>query len=197
MKPRCGARLSRGRGICRQPRVKGRNRCWAHGGHTISRLWPVTGRKYEWAGRARKQAIMRALGLPWYGGRNKTKVSLSMAEKAIAITTEILERLPVPRDVPDSEKGDLEIFGEGVRASVVLLRDTVQLGQRLMLDEHGNKLESVAMMHPQDLKLLGMAQITALGLTKQGFKVADRAQRNDIIGKLIAAIEAEKAIKGE
>ncbi len=67
------------------------------------------------------------------------------------------------------------------------------MGQRIMLDENGNQLASVAEMDPQNLKFLGMAQITALGVTKQGFKAADRQQRNDIIGKLLRAIEAEKA----
>lgn len=152
----------------------------------------ATGRKYEWEGRDRKQAVMRALGLPWYGGRRKTTPRLSMAEKAIKIMDEEIELLPVPRDVPDSEKGDIEIFSEGLRASVVLLRDVVRLGQRLIVDAEGNPLDTVAEMHPQDLKALGMASITALGVTKQGFKAADRQQRNDLIGKLLAAIAAEK-----
>jgi hypothetical protein len=116
-----------------------------------------------------------------------------MADKAIAIIDETLVLLPAPRNVPDSEKGDLEIFGEGVRASVILLRDTVRLGQALLVDAEGKALTTVADMHPQDLKVLGMAQITALGVTKQGFKAADRKQRNDIIGTLLAAIAAEKA----
>jgi hypothetical protein len=135
---------------------------------------------------------MRALGLPWYGGRRKQKVTLTMAEKAIAILDEELALLPEPRNVPDEQKGDLEIFGEAVRGSVLLLRDTVRLGHGVMFDAKGKRLTSVADMHPQDLKMLGMANIVALGVTKLGFKVADRQQRNDIIGKLIAAIAAEQ-----
>ncbi len=191
--PRCGARLvPRSRGLCRMYRVKGRNRCWFHGGKTLFGL-KRQGRKDQWAGRARKQAVMKALGLPWYGGRRKTKAELKMADKAIAILDEELALLPLPRDVPDSEKGDIEIFSEGLRASVILLRDTVRLGQSLIVDAKGNPLTTVAEMHPQDLKALGMASITALGVTKQGFKNADRHQRHNLIAKLLAAIAAEKA----
>jgi hypothetical protein len=166
-----------------------------HGGKTIfGRPNPAAcTHEAKWAGRARKQAIMRAMGLPWYGGAPKRRATLTMADKAIRIIDEEIALLPAPRDVPDSEKGDLEIFGEGVRASVVLLRDTVKLGQALLIAADGKALTSVKDMHPQDLKLLGMAQITALGITKQGFKAADRQQRNDIITKLLAAIAAEKA----
>ena len=75
---------------------------------------------------------------------------------------------------------------------LLLARDTVELGRSLLVVD-GQRLTSVAEMHPQDLKLLGMSQITALGLVKLGLKAADTGARNDIIGKLIAAIEAEKA----
>ncbi len=200
---RCGARNANTGRPCRywalkKPTARGKRRCKFHGGMSISRTWNTTGRKYQWAGSLRKQALLRALGLPWYGGAPKKKVTLTMAEKAIQVLDEVVDQLPAPRDVPDSEKGDLEIFGEGVRASCILLRDTVYLGQRVMLDpETGERLTSVAAMHPQDLKLLGMAQITALGVTKQGFKAADRAQRNDIIGQLLAQIAAEQKAGGK
>jgi hypothetical protein len=194
----CGARKRTG-GRCRHPVMPGRNSCWTHGPRTGNHNHPafIATRDApwgpaQWRGRSRQQAVMRALGLPWYGGRRKQKVTLTMAEKAIAILDEELALLPEPRDVPDEQKGDLEIFGEAVRASCLLMRNTVLMGNGVMFDAEGRLLSSVAEMHPQDLKLLGMANITALGVAKQGFKVADRQQRNDIIGKLIAAIAAEQ-----
>ncbi len=193
---RCGARTRFGT-RCRQYRAAGRKRCRRHGGLSTGARQPL-----GWPRRAHEQhmvrhGILRALGLPWYGGAPKKKVTLSMAEKAIVALDEVVELMPAPRDAPDDQKGDLEIFGEGVRASCILLRDTVYLGLRVMRDGEGNELSSVAEMHPQDLKLLGMAQITALGVTKQGFKAADRAQRNDIIGQLLAQIAAEQKAGGK
>jgi len=195
---RCGARLRNKPGrFCRcwangpAPLRGGERRCRLHTGQANHH---PTGRKYQWQGRNKKQAVLRELGLPWYGGRRKSEVTLTGARKAIAIMDDILEQLPVPRtDVPDSQKGDIEIFSEGVRASCILLRNAVLLGDRLMRDEKGELLNSVKDMHPQDLKMLGMAQITALGITKQGFKAVDRAKRTDMIGKLLDAIAAERA----
>ena len=198
--PICGAHLNKRPGICRKHAMKGRRRCWNHGGRLNRHnhaAWRATqhapwGEAQRGPVRAR-QAVMRALGLPWYGGRPKLKVSLNMADQAVAILEADLQLLPTPRDVPDDQKGDFEILGEAARASVILLRDTVKLGQRLMLDDKGRPIESVKDMDPKDLKYLSIASITALGVTKQGFKAADRQQRNDIIGKLLRAIEAEKA----
>lgn len=189
----CGAKLRKRPGFCRGAPMKGKRRCRIHGGHNRAPYNPRGWQPATHQARDKKQAVLRALGLPWYGGAPKRKVTLSMAQKAIKILDETLAVLPAPRDVPDSEKGDVEIFSEGVRASCILLRDTVRLGQRLMLDEEGNQLESVAQMAPQNLKFLGMAQITALGVTKQGWKAADRQARNDIIGNLLAAMAAEEA----
>lgn len=106
-----------------------------------------------------------------------------MADKAIALANDILELLPTPRNVPDDEKGSAELLGEGVRNGLLLNRDTVILGRELL----GRDGENV------NLKFLSAANITALGLVKLGLKAADTGSRNDIIGKLIAAIEAEKA----
>jgi hypothetical protein len=193
----CGAKRRGHAGFCRRAAMKGRRRCMMHGGrlnrhsHAAWRAHAPWG-EAQWGPRRKRQAVMRALGLPWYGGKPKQRVTLNMAEKAIAIMDEELSLLPLPRDVPDDQKGDLEIFGEAVRASVVLLRETVCLGQRLMFDAEGKPIESVAAMDPQNLKYLSMAQICAMGVTKQGFKAADRQQRNDIIGKLLAAVKAEQ-----
>jgi hypothetical protein len=193
----CGAKLQNRPGFCRGLPLRGKRRCRLHGGKGGAPYNPRGWQPGAHRGRDKKQAVLRALGLPWYGGAPKQKVTLSMAEKAIRILDETVALLPEPRDVPDAEKGDVEIFAEGVRASCILLRDTVRLGQRLMRDEEGNAIESVAQMHPQNLKFLGMAQITALGVTKQGWKAADRSQRNVIIGNLLAAIAAEKAEGGK
>ncbi len=106
-----------------------------------------------------------------------------MADAAITLANDILEMLPAPRDVPDDQKGSAELLGEGVRNGLLLNRDTVLLG-REMLARDGEFI---------NLKLLSAANITALGLVKLGLKAADTGSRNDIIGKLIAAIEAEKA----
>ncbi len=110
-----------------------------------------------------------------------------MADTAITLANDILELLPTPRvDVPDEQKGSAELLGEGVRYGLLLNRDTVQLG-RDMLARDGEFV---------NLKLLSAANITALGLVKLGLKAADTGSRNDIIGKLIAAIDAEKSAKG-
>ena len=167
---------------CQRWPLAGKTRCARHGGRGNSRAHKLNGRQYQWKARAAKQALMRALGLPWYGGAPKTKASLDMADKAIAIANEVLERLPVPRDVPDDEKGNVELLGEGVRSGLLLLRDTVELG-REELKRGRDRI---------NFKLLGQANLSALGTVKLGLKAADTGHRNDIIGKLLAAIEAEK-----
>jgi hypothetical protein len=194
----CGARKRSG-GRCRHPVMPGRNSCWTHGprtGNHTHPAWIATQHApwgpTQWRGRSRRQAVMRALGLPWYGGRRKQKAVLNMAEKAVALANDILELLPAPRDVPDDQKGAAELLGEGVRSGLLLSRDTIQLGQSLLLDADGNKLTTLANMHPQDLKFLSLASIAALGTVKLGLKAADTGRRNDIIGKLIAAIAAEQ-----
>ncbi len=183
---RCGARLRwdrRGQ-FCRRwatqhvPK-RGKRRCRLHLGQANHH---PTGRQYQWKARAAKQAVMKALGLPWYGGSPKRKATLNMADKAIAIANDILETLPIPRDVPDDQKGNVELLGEGVRAGLLLLRDTVKLGQAELLLGRENI----------NFKLLGQANLSALGTVKLGLKAADTGSRHDIIGKLLAAIEAEK-----
>ena len=189
----CGARL-RGRGkggaFCRRHAVKGRRRCIKHGGDP--RKWNHAAFREggakpwgeaQWRPLYRMQAIRKSLGLPWYGGRPKTKATFTMADRAISVANEILELLPEPRDVPDSEKGSAELLGEGVRNGLLLTRDTVLLGRDLLARDG----EFV------NLKFLGAANVTALGLVKLGLKASETGSRNDIIGKLIAAIEAEKA----
>ena len=185
---RCGARLHnrlrREQGLrCRRRPMLGKKRCRWHGGLGNCANHHPTGRQYQWKARAAKQALMRALGLPWYGGAPKRTATLTMADKAIALANDILEQLPTPRDVPDDEKGNVELLGEGVRAGLLLLRDTVKLGQAELLLGRENI----------NFKLLGQANLSALGTVKLGLKAADTGRRNDVIGKLLAAIEAEKA----
>lgn len=197
MQIRCGAKLRGKPGYCRawaMTTVRGKRRCRIHGGTSTRNLRINPWGKPQWEARARKQALMRALGLPWYGGAPKRKATLRMADKAIAVANEILEMLPVPRNVPDEQKGSVELLGEGVRNGLLLTRDTVILGRDALAAYHAAPADEKRL----DLKLLGTANITALGLIKLGLKAADTGKRNDIISKLFAAMEAEKAsTKGE
>ncbi len=192
--PRCGARLSKRPGqFCRSwalkiPTVRGKRRCRKHGGMQTQNLRYNPWGEPQRAPVKKMQAVMRALGLSWHGGRPKQKAKLTMADKAIAVANEVLELLPASRDVPDDQKGSAELLGEGVRNGLLLTRDTVVLGRDLLARDGENV----------NLKFLGAANIAALGLVRLGIKAADTGSRNDIIGKLIAAIEAEKgATKGE
>ena len=182
----CGAKLRNKPRFCRRHAMRGRRRCRLHGGKSFG---PGPGvlpwGPAQWVPVRRMQAIRKALGLPWYGGRPRKRKTLTMADQAIELANDILELLPTPRNVPDDQKGSAELLGEGVRNGLLLNRDTVLLG-REMLARDGEFV---------NLKLLSAANLTALGLVKLGLKAADTGSRNDIIGKLIAAIEAEKASK--
>ena len=186
MDERCGARTRSPRAVgmfCRNRPVPGKTRCKFHGGGGSGWYGPRSTVKQR-AVVAARQALMRALGLPWYGGRPKRRAEIKMADQAIAIANAVLEVLPPARaNVPDSEKGTVELLSEGVRDGLLLARDTVRLGQ-MALARDGEKV---------DRKLLGMANLTALGLTKLGLRAAEGERRDDVLGRLLAAIEAEKS----
>lgn len=95
-----------------------------------------------------------------------------MAEQAIAVADSIIEGLPAPRNAAE----------EGMLEGSVLLRDTIRVGQRA-LDRDGDLV---------DRKLLSLSCMMALGLMRLGGDASERRTRSDLMGKLLAAIEAEK-----
>jgi hypothetical protein len=189
----CGARLMHGRigpggdGRCRQfPRANGR--CWRHGGYAVGGKGPRDMTRANIA-RARWLELLHALGLKHPGGYYVRKGALGakkgkdvMAE-AILQANIAIEALPATRDVPDAEKLPVELLGEGVRAGLVLTRDTVAMAQ-MMLDRDGEHA---------DKKFLSMANLTAIALVKLGLKASETGYREDVLGRLLDAIEAEKS----
>lgn len=128
-----------------------------------------------------KRALYRALGLPWFGGapRKREKV-LSMAEEAkAAVSTAIVELeelLPLDvRTLPIDQLTAPQALG---RASLAGLHQLVRIvEQPLDFD---------------DLKQVRLIGDMALGANKLLQRHAQGERNHDLIGKLLAALEAEK-----
>ena len=105
--------------------------------------------------------------------------------KAVAVVEAALETLPIPVERPDAEKGAVELLQEGMRESLILGRDTVRVAQEA-LRRDGEHV---------DPKLLRLGNDTGMALCRLGLRAAEgefRARNHDLIGQLLAAIEAEK-----
>ncbi len=184
-KPRgkfCGANRRYGRGPCRWRPMKGSWRCKYHGGR---RIGPYNPRGFQPAAVARfeaKRALYRAIGLPWPGGRpRQIKQVMSMVEQAKeTITTAIVEleeALP-----PDIMKVPVEMLTAPQalgRASLVGLHQLVRIVEQKIIKK--------------DLKQQRLIGDMALGANKLLQRHAQGERNHDLIGKLLAALEAEKA----
>jgi len=181
---RCGARSKRHGGRCGHVPAKGRDRCKFHGGASTRphnpRGWP----KEAWARRAARQALYRAMGLPWHGGtpRKPAKV-LTMAEEAkLNLDRAIVElEATLPPDVRDLPIDQLTAPQALGRASLVGLHQLVRIVEQPLDFEN--------------LKQLRLVGDMALGANKLLQRHAQGERNHDLIGKLLAAVAAEEAEK--
>lgn len=110
-----------------------------------------------------------------------------MAEEAAAVATRTLMLLDGASDLevlPDGEKRAPELLAEGMRAGLIAARAIVS--QPLAVDKSGAFC---------DLKQQRLVSDTAAWLCRLGLRAAEggeRARRDDVLGRLLAAIEAEK-----
>lgn len=182
----CGAHRRRG-GICRGQPAGPNGRCRNHGGlSTGPRRPPLTVRLQ--AGARLAQARMRALGLPWYGGRlpGYGKVLRRMAESVVKADHLLLEldAAPLPAVEGAGELGP--VLHEGTRAGLVLARDTVRMVQA-ELEREGAQA---------DIKLLRLGNDAGMQLARLSMKLADnelQRRKGDAVERLLEAIAAEKA----
>ncbi len=177
----CGANRRYGRGPCGMPALKGSWRCQFHGGRRIGRYhggWPKSAHKR----RATMLALYRALGITWPGGRpRKIEKVMSMAEQAKTVLTTAIVELeaalpPNILSIPVEELTGPQALG---RASLSGSRQLVRIIEQ-QLDMENLKQQ----------RLVGDMAGVAL---RQLERHAQGERTHDLIGKLLAALEAEKA----
>lgn len=125
---------------------------------------------------------MRALGLPWYGGRlpGRDKV-LQRMDKAIAVAETLIEQLPAETD-PSSTLGQLT---EGTREGLSLATETVKT-VREVLRRDGETT---------DIKVWRLGNETAMNLARLSMRAAEnefQRRKGDAVEKLLEAIAKEK-----
>jgi hypothetical protein len=181
----CGAKHRRTGGFCRLPAMKGRRRCRHHGGKLFGSpigAWRNLGPAHAQA--KRKQALYKALGLSWpgWGHRKPERVRTMVEEAKVVLQQGIVEletALPVDvRRLPIEELTAPQALG---RASLMGLYQLVRIVE-MELD-------------PENLKQMRLIGDMALGANKLLQRHAEGERSHDLIGKLLAAIEAEKAEK--
>ncbi|MDE2103646.1 MAG: hypothetical protein KGL39_40785 [Patescibacteria group bacterium] len=178
----CGARTKHGR-RCRQAIAPGKRRCKYHGGRMVP--WPKGKRRSAadmsrtWEGRARAQARRKAQGLPWYGKRTPGKLEAqAMAEVAKEVIETFLADLPAPGEAAPGAMTLGQLSTEVNRHGLLACLDMVQ-----RYDPDGDI---------KDRRLI--VEITGM-VTRANVRLAEgefRARRDDVIGRLIAELAAER-----
>jgi len=163
--------------------VAGRRRCKFHGGNSIHNHRPGLSASALRAV-ASKQALYKAVGLPWHGGApRKVERVRTMVERAVVVAERAIAELEaaVPVDVRTLPVEDLtppQALGLG---SLLGLQQLVRIVRQ-----------------PLDLDSLKQQRLIgdmALGMNKLLQRHAEGERSHDLIGKLLAAIEAEKTEK--
>jgi hypothetical protein len=178
----CGARRSYGRGLCLAPAMKGRRRCYFHGGKAYgSPIGAWRNQGPAWAKAKARQALYKALGLSWPGGgpRKPERVMTMVEEAKVKVARAIVKLeavLPVDvRRLPIEELTAPQALG---RASLMGLHQLVRIVEQPL--------------DPENLKQMRLIGDMALGANKLLQKHAEGERNHDLIGKLLAAIAAEK-----
>ncbi len=151
------------------------------------------------AGKVRKQAFMRLMGLPWYGGRlpkpDKADRIVSEASKVAHGALEVLSELgqadlpgvsPVEREAEHMGESLLYGMGKGLTVIADVCDEYLRLRQYQTLEE----------MNP---KIARMAIDASMGVTRLGARVMEEAfrrRRNDTVGKLLEQLRPGATIEG-
>jgi len=138
----------------------------------------------------RRQAVFRALGLPWYGGRLPGAGKLaSRIERAVIVADELIElgergELDLPAVGSLGGRAHSETLHDGSLRGLVLQRDIV-VGVQGQLAAVG--IENI------DAKLLRAGNEAARDLTRLAVRVAEGAFKAQQGSQLVALLEALKA----
>jgi len=185
----CGARTRSG-AACMQYRLRGEKRCLRHGGKWRSGDHERSTGKSHAAIRSR-QAVFRALGLPWYGGRLPGAAKLaSRIDRAVVVADELIELgergelEPLPSTTSIGGRLHSETLHDGSLRGLVLQRDIV-VGVQGQLAAVG--IENI------DAKLLRAGNEAARDLTRLAVRVAEGAFKAQQGNQLVALLEALKA----
>lgn len=108
-------------------------------------------------------------------------------DQALVVIEEVLEVLPAPRDVPDSEKGTMEILSEGMHEGALFGRDLVRRIRGQLLKDSDDMAIDVKLMNLGSQTAGWMMRIGMRGAEEQG-----RNRRDDVVGRLLKAIEEER-----
>jgi hypothetical protein len=181
----CGAKHRKTGGFCRLPAMKGRRRCRHHGGKLFGSpigAWRNLGPAHAQA--KRKQALYKALGLSWPGGHHrKPERVMTMVEEAKMVLQQGIAEMEaaLPLDALRLRVEELTAAQALGRASLVGLHQLVRIVEMPF--------------EPENLKQMRLIGDMALGVNKLLQRHAEGERSHDLIGKLLAAIEAEKAEK--
>lgn len=186
----CGARSKRTGLPCRHVPVSGKQRCKWHGGYLTGgyRGGSVVPMRAAVVG---KQALFRAMRLPWYGGRppkNVGRVLRKMA-KVLEVAEQVLEVLPADDTSVVPMPGGAEhaaILHVGSRDGLQLQWDTVKFAKREL--ERAEEARASDPAAPIDYKLLRLGNDAANQLSRLSVRVAEgmfRAKQDDVLVKLL------------
>jgi hypothetical protein len=152
-----------------------------HGGRRIGRYhggWPQSAHNRKNA----RQALYKALGLSWFGGApRKQKTVKTMVERAKETlgraVAELEAAIPVDtRTLPVEELTGAQALG---RASLAGLHQLIRIIEQPI--------------DPDDLKQQRLIGDMALGANKLLQRHAQGERNHDLVAKLLAILEAEKA----
>lgn len=181
MRQYCGARTRQG-GRCRLWPLPGKRRCRLHGGRVPGGSRPgERDMRKLWARAAMKRAFLHTLGLKWYGGRpRKRHVVLAMAEEAKGLLEPLVEEAR-GRGAGELAMKPLEEMTLPEVAGLASLEGVRQLyriiSQPLDFDD------------PKQMRLVGDM---SLGINRLFLRAAESERQGDVLGRLLALIEADK-----
>lgn len=150
-----------------------------HGGRSVGGYWgqPLGP---AWRASAKKQALFRALGLPWYGGapRRAAKVRTMVDEAKVALAGQIVElQAIVPAEVMTKAVDELSAPEALDRAALSGARQLVQIVER---EIDWDELKQV--------RLIGDMAAVAMRLSVRVSEGQFRARRDDALARLLASL---------
>ncbi len=151
------------------------------------------------AGRARKQALFRALGIPWYGGRpRKPRVVLSLVQEAKRHMAQEIAKLEaaLPPDILKRKVETLSAPEALGRASLSGFHKLVHLIEQPIVVRKRRKDPPPSI---EELKLQRLVGDMSLGAGKLFARVAEgqlRAREGDALERLLAEITLARESDG-
>lgn len=169
--------------------MPGRSRCKYHGGNSYGGYRGGTIVPMRKAMVAR-QALFKALGLPWYGGRPPKKASRVLAnmDKALMVAETLLAEV----EAMPAAKGTAAAVLDAATVDSLRMQHDIVLLSRPQVDAM-REAQAAGEVVPIDYKLLRISNEAARDLNRLSVRVAEgqfRARRDDVLVRLLEQLSA-------